>query len=105
MPSRRVQRHDAFFQTLLDRPGNAGTLLRERLPPEVVALLTDDPPEHVPGSFVSRRLRKYQTDRLYRTRTTTGRPVLVYTLIEHKADPDPRIGLQLLGYQAQILEH
>jgi len=105
MPSRKVQRHDAFFQTLLDRPGNAGTLLRERLPPEVVGLLTDGAPEHVPGSFVSRRLRKYQTDRLYRTRTMTGRPVLIYTLIEHKADPDHRVGLQLLGYQAQILEH
>jgi len=105
MPRRPAQRHDAFFQTLLDRPGSAGTLLRERLPPEVVALLAEDPPEHVPGSFVSHRLRKYHTDRLYRTRTTTGRSVLIYTLIEHKADPDPRIGLQLLGYQTQILEH
>jgi hypothetical protein len=105
MPSRPVQRHEAFFQTLLDKPGTAGTLLRERLPPEVAALLADDPPELMPGSFVSRRLRKYHTDRLYKTRTVTGRPVLLYTLIEHKSDPDPRIGLQLLGYQYRILDH
>jgi hypothetical protein len=31
--------------------------------------------------------------------------VLIYTLIEHKAAPDPRVALQLLGYQAQVLEH
>lgn len=105
MPSRPVQRHDAFFQALLDRPGTAGTLLRERLPPAVAALLVEDPPELVPGSFVSRRLRGYRTDRLYKTRTRTGRPALIYTLIEHKSTPDPRLGLQLLGYQHQILEH
>ena len=105
MPSRPVQRHDAFFQALLDRPGTAGTLLRERLPEAVTDLLVADPPELVPGSFVSRRLRGYRTDRLYRTRTVTGRPALVYALIEHKSAPDPRLALQLLGYQAQILEH
>lgn len=104
MPSRSIQRHDQFFQTLLDKPGLAGTLLRERLPAEVVALLADEPPELVPGTFVSQRLRAYRTDRLYRTRAVSGRPVLVWTLIEHKAKPEPRIALQLLGYQHQILE-
>ncbi|MFX4982818.1 Rpn family recombination-promoting nuclease/putative transposase, partial [Acinetobacter baumannii] len=83
------QRHDQFFQTLLDQPGTAAALLRERLPAEVVALLADEPPELVPGSFVSARLRAYCTDRLYRTRTKTGRPVLVWTLIEHKSKPEP----------------
>jgi hypothetical protein len=105
MPSRPVQRHDAFFRSLLDKPGNAGALLRERLPPEVAALLADEPPELVPGSFVSKRLRGYRTDRLYKTRTTTGRPALVYALVEHKSSPDPRLPLQLLGYQYQVLEH
>ena len=71
MSSRTVQRHDQFFQQLLDKPDVAGRLLRERLPPEVVELLADEPPELVPGSFVSRRLRGYRTDRLYRTRTRT----------------------------------
>jgi hypothetical protein len=105
MPSRPAQRHDAFFQSLLDRPDNAGALLRERLPAEVAALLADEPPELVPGSFVSKRLRGYRTDRLYRARTLSGRPALVYALIEHKSTPDPRLPLQLLGYQCQVLEH
>ncbi len=103
MSGRSVQRHDAFFHVLLDRPGTAGALLRERLPPEVAALLSPAPPELVPGSFVSRALRGYRTDRLYRTTTVTGRPALVYALLEHKSTPDPRIALQLLGYQYQIL--
>ncbi|MEI8397204.1 MAG: Rpn family recombination-promoting nuclease/putative transposase, partial [Rhodospirillaceae bacterium] len=104
MPKRLVQRHDQFFQQLLDKPGTAGVLLHERLPAEVVRLLVDEPPELVPGTFVSRRLRGYRTDRLYRTRTTTGRPVLVYTLIEHKSKPEARLPFQLLGYQYQILD-
>ena len=104
MGPRQFQRHDQFFQQLLDKPGAAGTLLRERLPAEVVRLLADEPPELVPGTFVSRRLRGYRTDRLYRTRTKTGRVVLIYALIEHKSHPEPRIALQLLGYICQILE-
>jgi predicted transposase YdaD len=71
----------------------------------VAALLGDEPPELLPGSFVSKRLRGHRTDRLYRTRTRAGRPALVYTLIEHKSAPDPRLPLQLLGYQYQVLEH
>ena len=103
MTARPVQRHDSFFQRLLDRPETAGVLLRERLPAEVVALLVPEPPELMPGSFVSRRLRGYRTDRLYRSRTLSGRPVLIYTLIEAKSKPEPRIGLHLLGYQSQAL--
>ncbi|CAK0773651.1 hypothetical protein CCP4SC76_5780004 [Gammaproteobacteria bacterium] len=71
MPKRLIQRHDAFFQRLLDQPESAATLLRERLPEEVACLLVDEPPEPIPGSFISQRLRGYRTDRLIRTRTLT----------------------------------
>ncbi|MBF0563290.1 MAG: Rpn family recombination-promoting nuclease/putative transposase [Alphaproteobacteria bacterium] len=103
--TRVIQRHDQFFQRLLGKPGTAGALLRERLPAEVAKLLVDEPPELMPGSFVSRRLRGYRTDRLYRSRTITGRQVLIYTLIEHKSNPEPRISLHLLGYQYQALDY
>jgi len=102
--SRLIQRHDQFFKRLLDQPGAAGALLRERLPPEVAALLDDRPPEHIPGSFVPAELREYRTDRLYRVRTVTGRPWFVHCIVEHKSKPDPWIGPQLLGYTVQILE-
>ncbi|CAK0778980.1 hypothetical protein CCP4SC76_6720006 [Gammaproteobacteria bacterium] len=105
MSKRLTQRHDAFFQRLLDQPEAAATLLRERLPEEVARLLVDEPPEPIPGSFISQRLRGYRTDRLFRTRTLTGRPVLIFCLLEHKSKPEVRTPLQLLGYQYQFLDH
>lgn len=102
--SRLIQRHDQFFKRLLDQPGAAGALLRERLPPEIAALLDDRPPEHIPGSFVPAELREYRTDRLYRLNTVTGQQCFVHCVVEHKSAPDPWIGPQLLGYTVQILE-
>ena len=104
MPRRQLQRHDPFFRRLLEQPAAAAALLREHLPPEVASLLVDDPPELVEGSFVSARMRAYRTDRLFKTRTKTGRPVFVLTLVEHKSSPEPRTPLQLLGYQVQVLD-
>ena len=102
MRSRLIRRHDQFFKRLLEQPGAAGALLRERLPPEIAKLLGPDEPVLVPGSFVDRELQEYRTDRLYRTRTITGGAAFIYALLEHKAWPEPRIGLQLLGYEVKI---
>ncbi|UEM01535.1 Rpn family recombination-promoting nuclease/putative transposase [Skermanella rosea] len=102
MHSRLIRRHDHFFKRLLEQPGTAGALLRERLPPEIAKLLGPDEPVLVQGSFVDRELREYRTDRLYRVRLRDGREAYLYVLIEHKAAPDPRVGLQLLGYMTQF---
>lgn len=102
-PSQLILRHDQYFKRLLDRPGTAAALLRERLPPSLAARLTDDPPEPLPTSFISDELDESRTDRLYRAWTRDGAPVLVYTLVEHKSAPDQRLGLQLLGYRTRIL--
>ena len=102
MPSRLIRRHDQFFRRLLDHPGAAGALLRERLPAAVAERLAPGAPELVPGSFVDGELREYRTDRLYRVRTLEGDTAFIYTLIEHKILPDPGIRLQLLGYMTRI---
>lgn len=102
MTSRLIQRHDHFFKRLLDQPGAAGALIRERLPEEVARQLSPEDPVLEPGSFVDRELQEYRTDRLYRTRTITGGAAFIYALLEHKAWPEPRIGLQLLGYEVKI---
>ncbi|MBF0107761.1 MAG: Rpn family recombination-promoting nuclease/putative transposase, partial [Magnetococcales bacterium] len=96
--------HDRFLKALLANPATAGALLRERLPKEVVAMLSDDPPELVEGSFVDEALRTHLTDRLYRVKTITGRAALLYVLIEHKSSPDVRIGWQLLNYIIEALK-
>jgi predicted transposase YdaD len=103
VPTRLFHRHDAYFKRLLDQRGTALALLRERLPAVVARRLVDEEPEVLPTSFISDDLEERRPDRLYLTRTREGQPVLVYTLVEHKSSPDARTGLQLLGYDVQIL--
>ena len=94
--------HDAFFRALLDEPGVAAALLREHLPAEVAALLAPDAPELLDAHFVAAHLRHSQADRLYRARALGGGEVYIYVLLEHKSAPDPEVGVQLLGYLAEI---
>ncbi|MBF0603205.1 MAG: Rpn family recombination-promoting nuclease/putative transposase [Nitrospirae bacterium] len=99
-----IQPHDRFLKALLSNPATAGTLLRERLPREVVAMLSNDPSELVEGSFVDEGLRTHLTDRLYRVKTIMGRTALLYVLVEHKSFPYVRIGWQLLKYMVEALK-
>jgi hypothetical protein len=94
--------HDAFFRALMDEPGVAAALLREHLPAEVAALLAPDAPELLDAHFVAAHLRHSQADRLYKARALTGDEVYIYVLLEHKSVPDPEVGVQLLGYLAEI---
>ncbi len=94
--------HDAFFKRLLGTPQAAATFLRERLPPEVAAVLAADPPEPVPGSFVDEDYRPSRSDLLFRMRTVEGDEAFLYALVEHKSDPDPLVAFQLLGYMVRI---
>ena len=80
--------HDGFFKALMEEPGTAGALLRERLPEEVVRHLAPGEPELVDGSFIDEELRESRSDRLYRMALLS----------------DPRVGLQLLRYLARIWE-
>jgi predicted transposase YdaD len=104
VPTRLFYRHDAYFKRLLDQPGTALALLRERLPAVVARRRVDAEPEALSTSFISDELEERRPDRLYLTWTREGQPVLVYTLVEHKSSPDHRTGLQLLGYDVQILQ-
>nr|VFK16735.1 MAG: hypothetical protein BECKLPF1236A_GA0070988_101538 [Candidatus Kentron sp. LPFa]VFK32197.1 MAG: hypothetical protein BECKLPF1236C_GA0070990_101608 [Candidatus Kentron sp. LPFa] len=53
------QAHDRFVKELLSHPERAATLLRERLPKEIVKFLSGKSPEPVPGSFVDQQLREH----------------------------------------------
>ena len=97
-----TQPHDKLFKGLLDQPGAAGTLLRERLPAEISSLLTDDPPELLDGEFIDEALRGSQSDRLFLAQLKDGGDILLYVLIDHKSCPEPGIILQLLGYMLRI---
>ena len=43
-----------------------------------------------------------KADRLYKASAVTGSEVYIYVLLEHKSAPDPEVGVQLLGYLAEI---
>ena len=96
--------HDAFFKQLMSAPETAGQFVRERLPPDVAALLADGPPELVPGSFIDRNLAQHHSDVLLRMDLAAGGDILLHILIEHKSAPDPLVPLQVLGYLVRIWE-
>ncbi|MBF0612993.1 MAG: Rpn family recombination-promoting nuclease/putative transposase [Magnetococcales bacterium] len=89
------QPHDRLFKALLSHPETAGALLREYLPAPIVALLTPDNPELVSETFVSQELRPVYSDRVFRSKTVTGKEVFFYTLMEHKSYLDQQVALQL----------
>ncbi|MBF0462074.1 MAG: Rpn family recombination-promoting nuclease/putative transposase [Magnetococcales bacterium] len=90
-----TQPHDRLFKAIMSHPETAGAFLRESLPPEVAQLLVPEPPQPVEGSFVEERLRPYFSDRLFQTRTISGKPLFLYTLLEHKSYEDKKAGWQI----------
>lgn len=94
--------HDALFRALLDDQQRAAALLRDYLPAEIAAQLSEDLPVPVEGTFIDELLQETQSDRLFEVRLRSGRPALIYALLEHKSVPDARTPLQLLGYMVRI---
>jgi predicted transposase YdaD len=98
-----TQPHDAFFKSFMSKPELAGRFLQERLPSEVVELLSPKPPELLPGSFVDEGFALHHSDLLFRLQLKTGDPAFAYLLLEHKSSPDAGTPLQLLRYIVRIL--
>ena len=97
-----AQPHDALFRALTESSQRADRLVRDTLPPDLAALLSDAPARLLPGTFVDRPLRTVQADRLLEFALRDGRRALVYVLLEHKSYVDPGTPLQLLGYMVRI---
>ena len=76
-----AQRHDAIFRVLLKIPGFADALIRWLLPPDIAALLPDEPFAPVESSFVDSELRKTHADAVFSIRLKDGR--MAYALLEH----------------------
>src|SRR3990172_6457355 len=49
--------HDMLFKALMAHRDAADALLRERLPPQLVALLADGPPDPAEAAFIDDHLR------------------------------------------------
>jgi predicted transposase YdaD len=98
--------HDHLIKLLLGKPATAAAFLRERLPPDIVALMAPEPPELMPGSFVDSGRRSHHADLLYRVALIGGRSAFVPVLIEHVSRPrsHPVVLPKLMRYMAVIGE-
>ncbi|MCF6197940.1 MAG: Rpn family recombination-promoting nuclease/putative transposase [Hyphomicrobiaceae bacterium] len=94
--------HDRFFKHLLKDPDTMGLFLRERLPGKLAALLGDEPPALVPGSFVDEALSEHFSDLLYKVGLKHGGAAYIYVLADHKSAPDKGTALQLQRYMNKI---
>ena len=96
-------RHDALFRLLVSDPARAGQLLREYLPPEVVARLDPErPPVHVEGTVIDGEGGRTQSDAIFRLCLRDGSDAIVYALLEHKSRSDHHTPLQLIRYVLEI---
>jgi predicted transposase YdaD len=98
--------HDHLIKLLLGRPATAAAFLRERLPPDIVALMAPEPPELMPGSFIDSGRRSHHTDLLFRLALTGGRSAFIPVLIEHvsRRRSHPVVLPKLMRYMAVMGE-
>ena len=95
-----AQPHDSFFRTLLDDPEWVDAFLRERLPPNLTALLTDEGFHREETSFVSETLGTLHADGLFSTRCRDGNTL--YVILEHKSWPDSETPLRMARYTLSV---
>jgi len=95
--------HDALFRRTFSDPLHAAALLREILPPALVAVIDWTTLTLVPGSFVDESLRDRHTDLLF-SAEAAGQTILIYVVLEHKSFSDRFTALQVLGYTVRVLE-
>ena len=94
--------HDRFFKAVFSHEEIAEDFLFHHLPAEIAALLVPGKLEISKDSFIDPELKHHYSDLLYNVRLTTGQPVQIYLLFEHKSHPEPLIALDLLRYMVNI---
>ena len=92
--------HDSYFRAVLGAPKRAADFLRCHLPPAIVPLLADEPPELLDGSFVDNDLRNSQSDLLFRVKLTSGE--YIFVIVEHASSVVPGMANRLRRYRQQI---
>ena len=95
--------HDSFFRETFGRKEIAADFLLHYLPSDLLDCLDLDTLRLSKDSFVDQELRNHYSDLLY-TVGSPDDPLYVYLLFEHKSNPDPWTGLQLLRYMVRIWE-
>ena len=104
-PHKKDRVHDAVFKAFFSDDKIARNYLLHYAPPGVHQQLDFSFFRKIDTAFVSGRFGISFSDVLYETRLTTGAPVRLLFLFEHKSYlPNSPIHLQLLDYLLQIWE-
>lgn len=96
--------HDAFFSWLVSHLSFARQLLMCILPPDLLEELDLGTLCIVPPDRIDGRLRRHRADVLFTVCTKSGRPVLLYLLLEHKSYRDPNATFQVVRYIVHAAE-
>lgn len=94
--------HDRLFTRLFARPSSAQALLREHLPPGLVARLLPGLPSPGANTYADDRLRGVRLDRLLLARIVDDEMPL-HCIIEHRSGLDLHLFLRLFEYQLRVL--
>ncbi|HEY0096562.1 MAG TPA: Rpn family recombination-promoting nuclease/putative transposase, partial [Archangium sp.] len=85
-------------------PERAAAELRAALPLHVIAEVDWETLRQEPGSVVDPELRETETDLLFSARLRTGRPLLLYVLLEHQSSVDRWMAWRMLRYVVRLGE-
>jgi predicted transposase YdaD len=96
--------HDRFVRYTFGPPERAEAELRAVLPPRVVSQVDWASLRRESGGVVDPELRHTETDLLFSARLRSGRPLLLYVLLEHQSTEDPWMALRMLRYVVRKLE-
>jgi predicted transposase YdaD len=95
--------HDALVKRMLQDPKNAVPLLCAALPAAIVARCDWSTLKLADRSFIDERFREVHSDLLYEIQVGRHR-ALIYVLLEHKSECDPRTVVQMFVYVGRILD-
>ncbi len=96
--------HDLFARYTFGHPERAAAELRAVLPPHVVSEVDWASLRREPGSVVDPELRETESDLLFTARLRTGRPLLLYVLLEHQSSVDRWMAWRMLRYVVRQVE-
>ncbi len=96
--------HDLFARYTFGHPERAAAELRAVLPSHVVSEVDWESLRRESGSVVDPELRETESDLLFTARLRSGRPLLLYVLLEHQSSVDRWMALRMLRYVVRQVE-
>lgn len=96
--------HDLFVRYTFGHPERAAAELRAALPPTSSPNWTGTRCAKEPVSVVDPELRKTESGLLFSARLRTGRPLLLYVLLEHQSSVNRWMALRMLRHVVRLME-